>query len=135
MNSWLHVLFYHKTFKLCFKRVFGIMFVGYASNCVMSDFSPQLLVFPIRSIHFRRYILKKLFDCVGSQLQHVGSFIAAHKLSSYGVQAQQSLHRGSVVPQHVGSQLPNQKLNLHPWIARWILNHWKHQGSSQKTQS
>lgn len=24
----------------------------------------------------------------------------------------------------VGSQFPNQELNLHPFVARWILNHW-----------
>lgn len=135
MNSWLHVLFYHKTFKFCFKRIFGIMFVGYASNNVRffspnSQFSP-LEVFTSEDILLKNY----LFDCVGSQLQHVGSFIAAHKLSSCGMQAQQLLHRGSVAPQHAGSQVPNQKLNMHPWTARWILNHWNHQGSSQKTQS
>ena len=31
---------------------------------------------------------------------------------------------GLAAPQHVGSQFPDQRLNLRPSIGRWILNHW-----------
>ena len=51
-------------------------------------------------IHF--FLRKYLFVCVGSSLWHVGL----------------------IALWHVESLFPNQGLNPHPCIARWILNYW-----------
>ena len=71
--------------------------------------------------NFQRYLL---FDCVGSQLQHVGSllhhagsFVAVHRLSSCGVWAQLLLCIWE-------SQFPKQGLTFVPYLARQIHNHW-----------
>ena len=66
-----------------------------------------------------------LFGCIGSQLQHVGSTVAGHGLSSCGVWALEHValqpmglavvvHVGPASPQHVGSQFLDQGSNWRP---------------------
>ena len=60
----------------------------------------------------------------GVSLNHTGSSVAVHGLPSCSAWSLQVWCMGSVAPQHVGSQFPNQGSNLCPHIARQILNHW-----------
>ena len=63
------------------------------------------------------FICLFIFDCIGYQLWHVGSFVAVCRLLSSGMQA----------------QLPHSTWDLSSWtrdrtcipcVGRWILNHW-----------
>ena len=59
------------------------MFVGYVSNNRMLDFSPQLLVLPVRSIHSRRYIIdffclrnsQAVLSCVPTFMDNLDPFL------------------------------------------------------------
>ena len=100
----------------------------------------------IMDIFLCNFFLNLFFGCVGSQLQHAGSFVVAYGLfiaalgllSSCGVQVfslqfwrvgsrvhglhgtwtQQFWRVGLVAPRHVGSQFPDQGSNPRPL-------HWK----------
>ena len=99
----------------------GILVPAAVETCSLNHWTVR--EFPYSSFIFLNIYLFYLFiffiffGCIGSLLRHSGfSLVVACSLQ--GEQAQQLWCLGLIAPRHVGSQFPDQGLNLHPL-------HWK----------